>query len=94
VKYGVLDLQGSELVGLREKPTLRVPCNAGYYVIDPGALTHIPRGQLYTAVDLMDAVMRSGGRVAVFPMVETWLDIGTPDELEKALLWSATGEDT
>jgi dTDP-glucose pyrophosphorylase len=94
LKYGVFDLQGTELVGLREKPTLRVPCNAGYYVVDPAAMAHIPRGQLYTAVDLMHAVMRSGGRVAVFPMVETWIDIGTPDELEKALLWSATGEET
>ena len=93
IKYGVFDLQGVELVGLREKPTLRVPCNAGYYVVDPAAVAHIPQGQLYTTVDLMHAVMRSGGRVAVFPMVETWHDIGTPDELEKALLWSATGEE-
>jgi hypothetical protein len=23
-------------------------------------------------------------------MVETWIDIGTPEELEQALLWSAT----
>jgi hypothetical protein len=41
----------------------------------------------------MQSVMSGGGRVAVFPMVESWHDIGTPDELEKALLWSATGED-
>lgn len=94
VQYGVLELQGTELVGLKEKPTVRLPCNGGYYVVDPAAMAHIPEGQPYTMVDLMHAVMRSGGRVAVFPMVETWIDIGTPDELEKALLWSATGEDT
>jgi len=94
VKYGVLDLQGAELTGMREKPTVRLPCNAGYYVVDPAAVARVPHGQEYTMVDLVDAVMRSGGRVAVFPMVEIWLDIGTPDELEKALLWSATGGDT
>ena len=27
------------------------------------------------------------------PLVETWLDIGTREELEKALLWAATGGD-
>ncbi|HUS60565.1 MAG TPA: sugar phosphate nucleotidyltransferase, partial [Acidimicrobiales bacterium] len=90
VPYGVFDLRGAELVGLKEKPTVRFPCNAGYYVVDPGVLSHVPKGELFTMVDLMESVMRGGGRVAVFPMVETWIDIGTPEELEQALLWSAT----
>ncbi len=93
IQYGVFDLRGTELVGLREKPTVRFPCNAGYYVVEPDLIPKIPKGQLYTMVDLMQDVMNSGGRVAVFPMVETWIDIGTPEELEKALLWSATGEE-
>jgi NDP-sugar pyrophosphorylase family protein len=90
VPYGVFDLRGTELVGLREKPTVRLPCNAGYYVVDPGVITQIPKGEYFTMVDLMESVMRGGGRVVVFPMVETWIDIGTPEELEQALLWSAT----
>ena len=90
VPYGVFELQGTELVGLREKPTVRLPCNAGYYVVDPGSIGLIPRGEYFTMVDLMESVMRRGGRVAVFPMVETWIDIGTREELEQALLWSAT----
>lgn len=90
VPYGVFDLRGAELVGLKEKPTVRFPCNAGYYVVDPGVITLVPKGELFTMVDLMETVMRGGGRVVVFPMVETWIDIGTPEELEQALLWSAT----
>lgn len=93
VPYGVFDLRGTELMGLREKPTLRFPINAGYYVVDPGTISLIPRGIPFNMVELMEAVMRGGGRVVVFPLVETWIDIGTPEELEKALLWSATGED-
>lgn len=90
VPYGVFELRGTELVGLKEKPTVRLPCNAGYYVVDPGAIALIPKATPFTMVDLMEAVMRGGGRVAVFPMVETWIDIGTKEELEQALLWSAT----
>jgi dTDP-glucose pyrophosphorylase len=90
VPYGVFDLRGTELVGLQEKPTVRLPCNAGYYVIDPGVIPQIPKGEYFTMVDLMESVMRGGGRVVVFPMVETWIDIGTPEELEQALLWAAT----
>ena len=93
VPYGVFELENGELTGLAEKPTVRFPCNGGYYVVDPGAIARVPRGEHYTMVDLMQSVMESGGRVAVFPLVETWIDIGTPEELEKALLWAATGED-
>ncbi len=44
VPYGVLDLRGSELVGLQEKPTVRLPCNAGYYVVEPSLVAKIPMG--------------------------------------------------
>jgi len=92
VPYAVLELSNGELTGIAEKPTLRYPCNAGYYVVDPGLISTIPDGW-YGMPDLMQAVMERGGRVAVFPIVELWQDIGNPDDLEKALLWSATGED-
>jgi hypothetical protein len=42
VPYGVFDLHGAELVGLQEKPTVRLPCNAGYYVVEPGLIASIP----------------------------------------------------
>lgn len=90
VPYGVFELEGTELVGLKEKPTVRLPCNAGYYVVDPGSIALIPKAEYFTTVDLMETVMRGGGRVAVFPMVETWIDIGNKEDLEQALLWSAT----
>jgi dTDP-glucose pyrophosphorylase len=93
IPYGVFELHNGELTGLAEKPTVRFPCNAGYYVVDPGAVARIPKGRYYTTVDLMQEVLREGGRVAVFPIVELWQDIGNPDDLEKALLWAATGED-
>ena len=93
VPYGVFDLKGTELIGVREKPTVRFPINAGYYVVDPGTISLIPRGEKFGMPDLMGAVMRGGGRVVVFPMVERWIDIGTPEALEQALLLFATGEE-
>jgi dTDP-glucose pyrophosphorylase len=93
IPYGVFELHNGELTGLAEKPTVRFPCNGGYYVVDPGAVARVPRGEYYTMVDLMQALLREGGRVAVFPIVELWQDIGNPDDLEKALLWAATGGD-
>jgi dTDP-glucose pyrophosphorylase len=93
VPYGVFEVSGTALIGVREKPTLRLPINAGYYVVDPNAIPLIPRGQRFGMDELMAAVMRTGGRVVVFPMVEKWIDIGTPEALEQALLLFATGEE-
>jgi NDP-sugar pyrophosphorylase family protein len=93
VKYGVVDLDGNAVVGMREKPTLRWPCNAGFYVIDPSMLDLVPQGQAFSMVDLADAAMAAGHKVVAFPIVETWLDIGNFDDLNNALMWFVTGEE-
>jgi NDP-sugar pyrophosphorylase family protein len=93
VKYGVVDLDGSEVTGIREKPTLRWPCNAGFYVIDPEMLDLVPSGEPFTMPQLADAALAAGHRVVAFPIVETWLDIGNFEDLNHALLWFVTGEE-
>jgi NDP-sugar pyrophosphorylase family protein len=93
VKYGVVDLDGSAVTGIREKPTLRWPCNAGFYVIDPAMLELVPDGAPFTMPQLADAALAGGHRVVAFPIVETWLDIGNFDDLNHALLWFVTGEE-
>jgi NDP-sugar pyrophosphorylase family protein len=93
VKYGVVDLDGSAITGVTEKPTLRWPCNAGFYVIDPAMLDLVPPGEPFTMPQLAEAAMAAGERVVGFPIVETWLDIGNFEDLNHALMWFVTGED-
>jgi NDP-sugar pyrophosphorylase family protein len=93
VKYGVVDLDGNAVVGMREKPTLRWPCNAGFYVIDPAMLDLVPPGRPFSMPDLAAAAMAGGYKVVAFPIVETWLDIGNFEDLNNALMWFVTGEE-
>jgi NDP-sugar pyrophosphorylase family protein len=93
VPYGVLRSDGGRLLGIDEKPTIRLPCNAGFYVIDPAMLDLVPPDELSTMPDLVDAARAAGHEITVFPLLERWIDIGTPEELESALLWAATGEE-
>jgi NDP-sugar pyrophosphorylase family protein len=93
VQYGVLDLDGNTVIGMREKPTLRWPCNAGFYVIDPSMLDLVPPRTSFSMVQLAEAAMAAGEKVVAFPIVETWLDIGNFDDLNKALMWFVTGEE-
>jgi NDP-sugar pyrophosphorylase family protein len=93
VKYGVVDLDGNAVTGMREKPTLRWPCNAGFYVLSPEMLDLVPPARSFSMVELTEAAMAAGHKVVAFPIVETWLDIGTFDDLNSALMWFVTGEE-
>ena len=93
VPYGVLRLDGGAVTGIEEKPVLRMPCNAGIYVLDPAVLALVPAGTPYQMPSLISAAMAGGTAVGAFPIVERFIDIGTREELDKALLWFATGEE-
>lgn len=93
VPYGVLRLDGAAVTGIEEKPTLRMPCNAGIYVLDPAVLALVPPATPYQMPALIATAMAEGTPVAAFPIIERFIDIGTREELDKALLWFATGEE-
>jgi len=93
VPYGVLRLEEAVVTGIEEKPTLRMPCNAGIYVLDPTVLDLVPVATPYQMPALISSAMAQGMAVGAFPIVERFIDIGTREELDKALLWFATGEE-
>jgi NDP-sugar pyrophosphorylase family protein len=93
IPYGVLRLGGEHVLGIEEKPTLRHLCNAGIYVLEPYVVDLVPRNTFFGMPSLADAVLAAGRPVAAFPILEKFIDIGTPEELEAALLYFATGEE-
>jgi len=79
--YGVVDISEGSIVGLREKPSLEHFVNAGIYVLQPGCVDLVPRGQYFDMTQLIAEVLDRGGKVGAFPMHEYWRDIGTPEDL-------------
>lgn len=84
VPYGVTECDGAVIRSLVEKPTYSVLVNAGIYVLEPGLLGLIPRGQRFDMTEVIEAARRDGGRVCAFPIREYWLDIGRPDDFAQA----------
>jgi NDP-sugar pyrophosphorylase family protein len=72
------------VVRIVEKPTYRYFVNAGIYVVEPAAIRHIPEGQRFDMTDLIDRLLAAGETVASFPLREYWLDIGRPEDYERA----------
>lgn len=84
IPYGVVELDGSQVTGIVEKPVRSFFVNAGIYVLDPALLEHVPPAEYFDMTQLLDAAMAAGQTVASFPIHEYWLDIGKFDDLERA----------
>lgn len=84
VPYGIFDLDGRNINGLIEKPTYNYYANAGLYLIKREALDEIPDDTMFHSTDLIEKLIKEGKRVIRFPLNGTWIDIGNPQEYQKA----------
>ena len=84
IPYGILDLNGREIKGLIEKPKYNYYANAGIYLIKKSALAEIPDEEFFNATDLIEKLIAMGKKVIRYPLNGTWIDIGNPQEYERA----------
>ncbi len=84
IPYGVLELDGRNIKGLLEKPKYNYYANAGIYLIKRRALKEIPENTFFNATDLIEKLIGEGKKVIRYPLNGTWIDIGNPQEYQKA----------
>lgn len=84
VPYGVFNLEGRNIKGVTEKPTISYYANAGIYLIKKELLKRIPENEFYNATDFMSNLIINNNKVIRYPISGYWIDIGQHDELERA----------
>lgn len=84
IPYGILDLEGRNIHGLLEKPKYTYYANAGIYLIKRRALDEIPDDTFFNATDLVEKLISEEKNVIRYPLNGTWIDIGNPQEYQKA----------
>lgn len=84
IPYGILELDGRNIQGMLEKPKYNYYANAGIYLIKRRALDEIPEGVFFNATDLVEKLILKGKRVIRYPLNGTWIDIGNPQEYQRA----------
>ncbi|MEO5374470.1 MAG: nucleotidyltransferase family protein [Alphaproteobacteria bacterium] len=84
IPYGVVELEGSAVTGLLEKPERVYFLNTGVYVASPEVLDLIPRDRFLDMTDVVSLLLERGSRVGSFPVSEYWLDIGSREHYERA----------
>ena len=87
--FGVVQTQGVEIVGFEEKPVARSHINAGVYALDPEALNGLSADAHCDMPTLFERLQGKAKRTVAYPMHEPWLDVGRPDDLNRAIAESA-----
>ncbi len=84
IPYGIFELEGREIHGVKEKPTYNYYANAGIYLIKKELLKRIPDNTFYNATDFIEDLIKSSFKVIRFPLTGYWIDIGKHEDYKKA----------
>ncbi|QCU90469.1 nucleotidyltransferase family protein [Thiomicrorhabdus sediminis] len=84
VPYGVVELDGSYVSQMVEKPSYRYFVNAGIYCLSPETLQLVPQNEFYDMPTLIAEILSDKEKVGGFPITEYWMDIGQMPDFEQA----------
>ncbi len=84
--FGVVRWDGdTRIIEFLEKPMSRYHVSMGVYVFSRAVLGYIPAGKPFGFDELMQAMLEAGERVFSYPHDGYWLDLGRPDDYERAI---------
>lgn len=93
VPYGVVNINGTSITSIDEKPVHRFFVNAGIYTLAPESLEHIPADVFFDMPTLFQNLQTNRQTTSAYPLREYWLDVGRLDELERARSeWETNGD--
>ena len=84
IPYGVVHTQGATISSIIEKPKQQFYVNAGVYVLNPEILSFIPKDAFFDMPQLFQDLIALGKKTCSFPIKEYWMDIGQPNDFERA----------
>ena len=84
IPYGIFELDGRVIKGIKEKPSYNYFANAGIYLLKKTALDYIPKDTFFDATDLIMKLVEMKKKVIRFPITGYWIDIGKHEDYKKA----------
>jgi dTDP-glucose pyrophosphorylase len=84
IPYAVLETSNGHILNLKEKPSYTYYSNGGIYLMKQVVLNKIPKNAYYNTTDLIKDLIAEGCKVYSYPLNGYWLDIGKPEDFEKA----------
>jgi mannose-1-phosphate guanylyltransferase len=84
VDFGVLSVEAGKVVGFVEKPKLDYDVSMGVYAVSRSALADYPVGEPLGFDQLVLDLLAKGRNPASYPFGGYWLDIGRPEDYDRA----------
>lgn len=84
VPYAVLETSNGRVHDFKEKPVYTYYSNGGIYFIRRDILKLLPTDSFFNATDLMELLIKENYKVVSYPLSGYWLDIGSPNDYERA----------
>lgn len=84
IPYGVVRVNGDEILSIDEKPREFSFVNAGIYILSPRALDYIPNGEFFDMPSLFTRLKKSEENIRCFKLKDYWVDIGRLEDFHKA----------
>ena len=87
IDLGVLKTnENDELINYIEKPTLHHNISMGIYAFKKEILDYVPKNEFFDFPKLIDELLTNDKKVVCYNFNGYWLDIGLPQDYEKAII--------
>lgn len=84
VPYAVFETNNNLVRSFHEKPSFVYHSNAGIYILKKELINKIPKNQFFDITDLMENLVKEGGKLVHDPIIGYWIDIGKPVDYKQA----------
>lgn len=84
VPYAVFETKDNTVTNFKEKPSYIYHSNAGVYIFKKELIDKIPKNEFYDITDLMEKLVKEGGKLIHNPIMGFWIDIGSPVDYKQA----------
>jgi dTDP-glucose pyrophosphorylase len=84
VPFGVVQTENGRVSALTEKPTQTWQTNGGVYVLEPDLIPRVPSNVSFPITSLVEDCLDRGEHVGIFNLEDDWVDVGRPQELQRA----------
>ncbi len=84
VDFGVMEIENNTVTGFVEKPQYDYSVSMGIYVFNRSVLDFVPGDRAFGFDHLMLKLLEEKQKINVYPFDGYWLDIGRPEDFERA----------
>lgn len=85
IPYGVVETEDGIVTRVKEKPKLHFDINVAIYVLSERVMAYTHRNRRIDMPEFIESLMPHGLKVAAFPLLEDWIDVGSVADFNKAV---------